>query len=74
MSREELNLLKYTIAVVAEFAKHFGISQKQSFNYLKRFLGLDYLLEYYDVLHTLSFEDAIEAMTAICKRNGGLLQ
>lgn len=74
MSRKESNILKFTIAVVAEFATHFNISQRQAFNYLNRFLGLQYLLEYYDVLHTLSFADNIEAMISICNQNGGELR
>lgn len=74
MSREDTNILKFTIAVVTEFANHFNISQKQAFNYLNRFLGLQYLLEYYELLHTLSFADNIEAMTSICNQNGGNLK
>ena len=55
MSREETYQLKYTIALIAEFA-------------------LDYLKSYYDVLHTLSFEEAIRDISIICFRNGGKLQ
>ena len=67
MSREETYQLKYTIALIAEFAKKL-------YNYLKRFNGLDYLKSYYDVLHTLSFEEAIRDISIICFRNGGKLQ
>ena len=30
MSREESNRLKYTIALIAEFASRFGIGEKQA--------------------------------------------
>lgn len=73
MSREETNKLKYTIALVAEFAQKFGIGEKQAFNYMQRFKGTDYLASFYDVLHTQSFEDAIESVSIICQRNGGKL-
>ena len=33
-----------------------------------------YLVPFYDVLHTLSFEDSIEAITAVCNQHGGLLK
>ena len=74
MSREETYQLKYTIALIAEFAKKFHLGKKQAYNYLTRFNGLDYLKSYYDVLHTLSFEEAIRDISIICFRNGGKLQ
>lgn len=74
MSREESYQLKYTIALIAEFAKKFNIGKKQAYNYLKRFKGLSYLKSFYDVLHTLSFEEAIQDISIICRRNGGELK
>ncbi|MBR5481372.1 MAG: DUF3791 domain-containing protein [Bacteroidaceae bacterium] len=74
MSREETNRLKYTIALIAEFADRFGIGEKQAFNYLSRFKGLAHLATYYDVIHTLSFDDAVEAMIQVCRHNGGGLR
>ena len=52
MSREERNRLKYTIALVAEFASGFCIWEKLAYNYLSRFKGLAHLTSYYDVIHT----------------------
>lgn len=74
MTRDESYQLKFTIALIAEFAKKFDISKKQAYNYLRRFKGLDYLKDFYDVLHTLSFEEAIHDISIICFRNGGKLQ
>ena len=73
MSREETNRIKYIIALVAEFAAKFSIGEKQAFNYLKRFKGMEYLSEFYDVLHTLSFEETVSSLATICNRNGGKL-
>ena len=71
MSREENNKLKYTIALIAEFASRFGIGEKQAYNYLSRFKGLLHLAAYYDVIHTQSFDDAVDAMAQVCRHNGG---
>lgn len=73
MSREETNRIKYIIALIAEFAAKFSIGEKQAFNYLKRFKGMEYLSEFYDVLHTLSFEETVSSLATICNRNGGKL-
>ena len=73
MSRSETNKLKYISALVAEFAAKFSIGEKQAYNYLKRFKGMDYLSEFYDVLHTLSFEETVCSLSIVCNRNGGKL-
>lgn len=73
MSRAERNRLEFTIALIAEYAASYRIKQKQAFNYLNRFKGMEFLQKYYDVLHTQSFEDAIETLNAVCRRNGGQL-
>jgi len=73
MSRIEKNRLNFTVALIAEFAAAHQIKQKQAFNYLNRFKGLDFLLKHYEVMHTQSFEDTIESLSMICRRNGGQL-
>lgn len=74
MSRSELYKLKYTIALIAEFSKKYSIEERQAYNYLKRFKGMTYLDSFYDVLHTLSFEDAIETLTTVCNQHGGQIK
>ena len=74
MSREETNKLKYTIALIAEFANRFGIGEKQAYNYLSRFKGLAHLSSFYNVIHTQSFDDAVDMMVQICAHNGGGLR
>lgn len=74
MLREETNKLKYTIALIAEFADRFGIGEKQAYNYLSRFKGLAHLFTFYNVIHTQSFDDAVDMMIQVCAHNGGGLR
>lgn len=74
MSREETNKLKYIIALIAEFADRFGIGEKQAYNYLSRFKGLAHLFTFYNVIHTQSFDDAVDMMIQVCAHNGGGLR
>ena len=69
MSRIEKNKLNFTVALIAEFAATYQIKQKQAFNYLNRFKGLVFLQKHYEVMHTQSFEDSIEALSMVCRRN-----
>lgn len=73
MSRTDQNKLKFIVALVAEFSRTYQLKQKQAFNYLHRFKGLDFLEKHYGIMHTQSFEDVIESLTTVCHRNGGQL-
>ena len=65
--------LDYIIALIAEFAAAFNITNTQAYNYLKKYKGLDFIEDFYDVEHTLSFEDAVCDVSNYCKRFGGTL-
>lgn len=73
MSRTEKNKLDFTVALIAEFAAAYKLKQKQAFNYLHRFKGIQFLQKHYEVLHTQSFEDVIEDLSTVCRNNGGQL-
>lgn len=73
MTRAELNRLQFTVALVSEFAKTFTLGKREAFNYLRDFKGLEFLGSHYDYMHTQSFDDVIEDLSAVCNRNGGAL-
>jgi hypothetical protein len=62
------------MTAIIEFANRHKLSIREASNYLNRFKGLDFLSEFYDVEHTLSFNDCIDDLTVICQNNGGALQ
>lgn len=74
MSRDNRNIIGYTVALISEFASHFGIGSRQAYAYLKRFKGLEHLQQHYGVLHTQSFDDTVEALAQVCANNGGGLR
>lgn len=74
MSRDEHNKIGYIVALVSEFATHFGISPRQAYAYLKRFKGIDHLESHYGVLHTQSFPDTVEVLAEVCAHHGGGLK
>lgn len=67
-------LADYVIASIAEFAKRHKLTTRQASNYLNRYKGIDFLVECYDIEHTLSFQDCVNDLTIICQRNGGALK
>ena len=74
MSREDKNIIGYTVALISEFANRYEIRPRQAYAYLKRYKGLEHLQQHYGVLHTLSFPDTVEALAQVCANNGGGLK
>lgn len=66
--------IAWTTAAISEFAKAKSLSIKQAFNYLSLFKGFEFLQKHYEAEHLLSFDDAVDDMTAICLKNGGQLR
>lgn len=73
MSKSIKDRLDYLIALISEFAATHKLSSQQAYRYLQQYKGLDFVEEFYDVEHTLSFEDVVEDLTIYCKRMGGTL-
>lgn len=71
MSETLKDRLDYLIALVSEFAATHHLSLQQAYLYLQQYKGLDFADEFYDVEHTLSFDQAVEDVTMYCKRMGG---
>ena len=51
----------------------FASVNLHAFRYLNNWKGLAFLEEFYDVEHLLSIEDAVDDLTVVCKKNGGML-
>jgi hypothetical protein len=64
-------VIEYVIVAISEFAKRNFLTMNQASNYLLRYKGIDFLEQCYAAEHTLSVNDWVDDITAICKRNGG---
>lgn len=71
MSIEERNIIAYVVACVSEFARATNMSQRSAFRYLYDYGGIDFLIEFYDVEHTLSLDDAVDDLKTVAYRMGG---
>jgi len=71
MSKETRYKLVYIIYCVSSFSSRYGMNDKQAFAYLYKHKGIEFLDECYEAEHQLSLDDAVNDLTAICKRNGG---
>lgn len=73
MSEQQTHKIGFLVALINEFGHRFGITDKQSYEYMSRYGGIEMFLQHYSILHTLSFADMVEGMAAYCQRKGGTL-
>lgn len=73
MSYSKHEKLEWTLIFIYEFGRKFGLSLKQSFNYLSRYKGIEFVENHYDYCHTQSFQSMVNDIAEYCHRKGGLL-
>ena len=67
------DILEYIIAVVNDFAKKFGLSEKEAYNYIQAHHGVEFMEKNYGIIHTLDFDEALDSVITYCRRFGGNL-
>ena len=73
MSDRQRNMINYMVVCVNDYADRHGLPYAETFDYLLRNKGLDFLEDCYDAEHTLSLDTALDDLDAICKRNEELV-
>lgn len=72
--KADKNLIDYVMTVIIEFSRRHNLTICEASNYIARFKGIDFLTEFYDVEHTLSFNDCVDDLTVVCQNHGGTLK
>ncbi|MDR1879924.1 MAG: DUF3791 domain-containing protein [Tannerellaceae bacterium] len=67
------DVVDYIAFIVNEFSLKNGLSMQQSFKYLYRYGGVEFLDKHYEVEHCENPILTVETLQRICKRNGGEL-
>ena len=71
MDKKKNNQIEYLVTCIGAFAEDTGIHIQEAYCYLKKFAGIDFLFEFYDIEHTLSIENAVDDLKQLCRNNGG---
>jgi hypothetical protein len=73
ISKQQKNIIKYIVICISDFAGRFNIDAKAAHGFLAQYGGIAFLIEHYDIEHTLSIEDALDDLELVCRQNGGIL-
>ena len=60
-------------ACIKAFGKRFSMSREKAYDYMKRYSGIAFRIEFYDAEHLQSIEDTVDDVLLVCKNNGGSL-
>jgi len=72
-TKQQSNIINYLVICVSDFAAQFGMEQKEAYRFLSAYGGIAFLIEHYEIEHTLSLDETIETLAHICSQNGGVL-
>ena len=72
--KHQSNIINYLVVCISDFAERFSMDTKSAYRFLAQFGGINFLMEHYEIEHTLSIDEAIDDLEMICVRNGGVLQ
>lgn len=70
MSKYEIPFLT---ACIHAFGERFALTRQEAYRYLQKYMGISFLIEFYDVEHLQSMEETIDDLLIICKKNGGTI-
>ncbi|MBP5716120.1 MAG: DUF3791 domain-containing protein [Bacteroidales bacterium] len=73
MAYSNQDKLEWILVFASEFGRHFGLTLKQSFNYLSRYKGIEFVDKHYGYCHTQSFQSMVSDIADYCHRKGGQL-
>ena len=67
------DISEYIVALIAAFASHYSMTDAEAYRYLNAHGAIKVMHDYYDVMHTQSFDDMVQSMASYCQRKGGTL-
>jgi len=74
ITKQQTNIINYIVICINDFAERFGMDTRAAYRFLAQYGGIDFLIQHYDIEHTLSLDDAVEDLELVCRQNGGVLQ
>ena len=74
LSKQQINIINYLVICINEFAERFNLDVGEAYRFLAKYGGIDFLMQHYEIEHTLSLDDAVEDLELICRQNGGVLR
>lgn len=67
------DISEYIVLFIAAFARRYSLTDVEAYRYLHHYGAIKVVHDYYDVMHTQSFDDMVQSMAIYCRRKGGII-
>lgn len=67
------DIIEYIVSMISEFASKYNLTDQQAYRYIHFHNGINFLKDNYGIIHTLSFDEAVESVALFCRKSGGNL-
>ena len=74
LSKEMSDKVSFVTFIIPKFAAGYKMSMPDTYAYLKRYGGIDYLSQHWWALHTDNPFWALRSIAQVCRNNGGYLR
>jgi hypothetical protein len=71
LDKETRNKISFVTFIIEEFASAYKMNRRESYQYLKKYGGLDYIFECWRALHIDNPFWAVRDIYKVCRNNGG---
>jgi hypothetical protein len=71
---ETRNKVSFLTFIIEEFATAYKKNRQESYLYLKKYGGLDYIFNHWKALHTDNPFWVVREMFDVCRNNGGYMR
>jgi hypothetical protein len=73
ITSQQVNIINYLVVCISDFAERHAMDVSSAYHFLAKYSGISFLIQHYEIEHTLSLDEAIEDLETICKQSGGIL-
>ena len=73
ITKQQMNIINYLVVCISDFAERFAMDSKTAYRFLAQFGGIDFLMQHYEIEHTLSLDETVDDLEMVCRQNGGIL-
>jgi len=72
LTKDASDKLSFVTFIIPQFARSYKMNKQEAYRYLKKYGGIDYVLNNWWTMHTENPFWAVRDMYRVCYKNGGL--
>ena len=71
--KQQIHTINFLVISINDFADRHKMAPSSAYRFLADYGGIDFLLQHYEIEHTLNPDDVVDDLEVICRQGGGVL-